>query len=411
MPWSSSEAHLGDSKADSRFLFHCDSRAYSPTSRPFRQGALISKPATGTIGRQRPIFRESGETAFLWPGKPGMPRTKKVETKRINAKATRTEAPSGKPIAAEPSRVGKRGTVVIPAALRRHYGIEEGTLVIAEPREGGVLIRPALLIPVEVYTPERKAQFILSNAIDADDYVGAGYGSRNGPRPGHDPSLQAPRGLRRGPGLPRRQRSPRSRATTQWADLSKSLHRVTVREMYNLARAAESSWRGRGHLSSTLALSCDRRSPCFPGFPWRAAGVLANPGQNPGVQKVELARFSRLFRSLGLRKRAEVELRRCTRSLFVVLRSRIREHLLDATLEFPIGLSPGGAAVNSPGREPWVLGGRGETSPSPGGATEASGPALSPLRGSGVGVPWPVPGLTPWAIYCRPSGAKKQTST
>jgi AbrB family looped-hinge helix DNA binding protein len=100
-----------------------------------------------------------------------MPRTKKVETKRVNA--AKTEAPSGKPIAAEPSRVGKRGTVVIPAALRRHYGIEEGTLVIAEPREGGVLIRPALLIPVEVYTPERKAQFLLSNAIDAADYVGA----------------------------------------------------------------------------------------------------------------------------------------------------------------------------------------------------------------------------------------------
>jgi hypothetical protein len=42
-----------------------------------------------------------------------------------------------------------------------------------EPQDGGVLIRPALLFPVEVYTPERKAQFILSSAFDAADYAGA----------------------------------------------------------------------------------------------------------------------------------------------------------------------------------------------------------------------------------------------
>ena len=45
------------------------------------------------------------------------------------------------------SRVGKRGTVVIPAALRRRFGIEEGSLVIAEDREEGILIRPAAAVP------------------------------------------------------------------------------------------------------------------------------------------------------------------------------------------------------------------------------------------------------------------------
>lgn len=79
----------------------------------------------------------------------------------------------GRSRAAEPSRVGKRGSVVIPAALRRHYGILEGSFVVAEACEGGVLIRPALILPVEVYTPERKAQFLLSNAVDAADYAGA----------------------------------------------------------------------------------------------------------------------------------------------------------------------------------------------------------------------------------------------
>jgi AbrB family looped-hinge helix DNA binding protein len=71
------------------------------------------------------------------------------------------------------SRVGKRGTVVIPAALRRRFGIEEGSLIIAEDREEGILIRPAVAVPLESYTQERRAEFLLSNAVDEEDYARA----------------------------------------------------------------------------------------------------------------------------------------------------------------------------------------------------------------------------------------------
>jgi AbrB family looped-hinge helix DNA binding protein len=71
----------------------------------------------------------------------------------------------------ETSKVGKRGAVVIPAPLRRRFGIEEGTLVVAEATEEGVLIRPAVVVPVEVYSPERKARLLLENATDAEDYA------------------------------------------------------------------------------------------------------------------------------------------------------------------------------------------------------------------------------------------------
>src|SRR5271165_2537097 len=77
----------------------------------------------------------------------------------------RRRAPS-----AETSKVGKRGTVVMPARMRRKFGIEEGSLVIAEEREDGILIRPAVAYPVEIYTPERIAEFLMSNAIDEEDY-------------------------------------------------------------------------------------------------------------------------------------------------------------------------------------------------------------------------------------------------
>jgi AbrB family looped-hinge helix DNA binding protein len=71
---------------------------------------------------------------------------------------------------AEASKVGKRGAIVLPAKMRRRYGIQEGTMVVAEESPYGILIRPAIVIPVEIYTPERKAEFLLSNAVDAKDY-------------------------------------------------------------------------------------------------------------------------------------------------------------------------------------------------------------------------------------------------
>ncbi len=67
-------------------------------------------------------------------------------------------------------KVGKRGAIVVPAKLRKRYGIEEGTLVTAEAREDGVLIRPAVVVPVERYAPERKAEFLLSNSATQKDY-------------------------------------------------------------------------------------------------------------------------------------------------------------------------------------------------------------------------------------------------
>ncbi len=73
----------------------------------------------------------------------------------------------------EISKVGKRGTVVIPAKLRKRFGITEGSLIIAEEIGDGILIRPAVALPIESYSPERIAEFILSNAVDAGDYASA----------------------------------------------------------------------------------------------------------------------------------------------------------------------------------------------------------------------------------------------
>lgn len=48
--------------------------------------------------------------------------------------------------------------------------MDEGSLVLIEEHEDGVLIRPAVALPVEVYTPERRAEFLLGSAVDPEDY-------------------------------------------------------------------------------------------------------------------------------------------------------------------------------------------------------------------------------------------------
>jgi AbrB family looped-hinge helix DNA binding protein len=68
--------------------------------------------------------------------------------------------------------IGKRGSIVIPAKIRKRYKLDEGSPMLIEERADGILMRPAVTTPIEVeiYTPERLAEFILNNAMDEDDY-------------------------------------------------------------------------------------------------------------------------------------------------------------------------------------------------------------------------------------------------
>ena len=70
----------------------------------------------------------------------------------------------------ETSKVGRNGTLVIPARLRRRFGLKEGGMVMLEETEDGISIRPAVAVPVEIYSARRKAEFLLNNAVSAADY-------------------------------------------------------------------------------------------------------------------------------------------------------------------------------------------------------------------------------------------------
>ncbi len=73
----------------------------------------------------------------------------------------------------EAVRIGKRGALTIPSKMRRRFGMEEGSIVVLEDEGDGIRVRSAAVLPVETYSPERKAGFLLSNAVDDDDYARA----------------------------------------------------------------------------------------------------------------------------------------------------------------------------------------------------------------------------------------------
>ena len=66
--------------------------------------------------------------------------------------------------------VTDRGTVTLPAKLRKKMGIEADSLLIAETTEDGILIRPAVALPVEVYSEDRLREFAAAEQDLAEWY-------------------------------------------------------------------------------------------------------------------------------------------------------------------------------------------------------------------------------------------------
>jgi len=60
--------------------------------------------------------------------------------------------------------VTSRGVVTLPLALRRAMGIQGDDVLIAETTADGLLLRPAVTLPVEIYTERRIREFDDSEA-------------------------------------------------------------------------------------------------------------------------------------------------------------------------------------------------------------------------------------------------------
>ena len=60
--------------------------------------------------------------------------------------------------------VTKRGVLTLAVGFRRQLGLTGDNLVIAESTGDGVLLRPAVALPIEIYSDERVREFDESEA-------------------------------------------------------------------------------------------------------------------------------------------------------------------------------------------------------------------------------------------------------
>ncbi len=55
--------------------------------------------------------------------------------------------------------INSRGVVTLPAKLRQAMGLKTDDQLIAETTPQGLLLRPAVTLPLELYTQERVQEF------------------------------------------------------------------------------------------------------------------------------------------------------------------------------------------------------------------------------------------------------------
>ena len=60
--------------------------------------------------------------------------------------------------------INSRGVVTLPAKLRQAMGLKADDQLIAETTPQGLLLRPAVTLPLELYTPERVQEFDTAEA-------------------------------------------------------------------------------------------------------------------------------------------------------------------------------------------------------------------------------------------------------
>lgn len=60
--------------------------------------------------------------------------------------------------------ITSRGVVTLPAKLRQALGLKADDQLIAETTPEGLLLRPAVTLPLEIYTPRREHEFDAAEA-------------------------------------------------------------------------------------------------------------------------------------------------------------------------------------------------------------------------------------------------------
>jgi len=64
--------------------------------------------------------------------------------------------------------INNRGTITIPVRMREAFGLKADDELIIEDTEAGLLLRPSVAVPIEMYTEQRIAEFTQDDDAIAD---------------------------------------------------------------------------------------------------------------------------------------------------------------------------------------------------------------------------------------------------
>ncbi len=70
-------------------------------------------------------------------------------------------------------KLGKKGQVSLPQSVLRKLGLQRAgaTLLVEATEDGAVVLRPAAVYPIEIYSDERLREFEAANRMSARDAV------------------------------------------------------------------------------------------------------------------------------------------------------------------------------------------------------------------------------------------------
>lgn len=57
------------------------------------------------------------------------------------------------------AQLSRRGTITLPAGVRRRLGLAEGDVLTVQLSGRSIVLTPAVVTPVELYSDERQAEF------------------------------------------------------------------------------------------------------------------------------------------------------------------------------------------------------------------------------------------------------------
>lgn len=65
-------------------------------------------------------------------------------------------------------KLGKKGQVSIPRAILKQLGLEgDASLLVDTTEDGAIVLRPAAVYPIEIYSDERVREFDETDRMDA----------------------------------------------------------------------------------------------------------------------------------------------------------------------------------------------------------------------------------------------------